>query len=187
MSDRPVATDALATLGTIISPAEKRDAIHIAVENVVAKEKLYPGQDVGAEGSTAAPVGIVDPFLKTPVFPGQRFWLLIYPRKVNSLRHVWSHPAFPDEVAPESGADAVSESLKASSERWLRDFIDRADCPGYDTTIAAAIEAARSGEEYVYFSGQDAHGHIPSEFWTHLEIVTGERFTYRPEGFSCSC
>jgi hypothetical protein len=56
---RSVHTDALATLGTIIGEGEKRDAIHLAVEPTVAAEKLYPGQDVGVDGTRANPVGIV--------------------------------------------------------------------------------------------------------------------------------
>lgn len=40
MSDkRSVATDALETLGTIIDDKQKRDAIHLAVEPVVAGER----------------------------------------------------------------------------------------------------------------------------------------------------
>ena len=37
---RSVATDALETLGTIIDDTQKRDAIHLAVEPVVAGERL---------------------------------------------------------------------------------------------------------------------------------------------------
>jgi len=44
---RSVSTDALATLGTIIDDTAGRDAIHLAVEPIIAGEKLYPGQDVG--------------------------------------------------------------------------------------------------------------------------------------------
>lgn len=187
MSDRPVATDALATLGTIIGENEKRDAIHIAVENVVAKQLLKSGDHVTAEGrlvnpKDAAAVGIVDPFLSVLVQPGERFWLLIYPRKINSLRHVWSHPAFPDEQSVEAPVDS-----KTASEAWLRSYISTADCPGYEATIGAAVQAAEDGDEYVFFSGRDAHGDIPPEFWDHLEVVTGRKFTHRPEGFSCSC
>ncbi len=45
--DRSVHTDALHTLGSIIGESEKRDAIHLAVEPVVAGERLTPGQNVG--------------------------------------------------------------------------------------------------------------------------------------------
>jgi hypothetical protein len=40
--NRPVATDALATLGTIIDKTAARDAIHLAVEPVVAAHTLRP-------------------------------------------------------------------------------------------------------------------------------------------------
>ena len=45
--NRTVTTDALETLGSLITPAEGRDAIHLAVENVVAAMSLRPGEDVG--------------------------------------------------------------------------------------------------------------------------------------------
>jgi hypothetical protein len=45
--NRTVATDALATLGTIIDETAGRDAIHLAVEPVVAAHNLSPGQHVG--------------------------------------------------------------------------------------------------------------------------------------------
>lgn len=95
-----MSTDALETLGTIIGNDEKRDAIHLAVENVVAGHTLRPGDDVGflddgTVGTCETPLGIVDPFLKTSVKMGQRFWLVVYPRQIKSLRHVWEHPDFP--------------------------------------------------------------------------------------------
>lgn len=45
--NRSVSTDALATLGTIIDESAGRDAIHLAVEPVIAGEELRPGADVG--------------------------------------------------------------------------------------------------------------------------------------------
>ena len=98
---RSVATDALETLGTIITDKEKRDAIHLAVENAVAAHTLYAGQDVGlVEGMATVHaeklLGIVDPFVKGPIQRGERFWLVVYPRQIHSLRHVWTHPDFPE-------------------------------------------------------------------------------------------
>ena len=69
---RKVHTDALETLGTIIDENQKRDAIHLAVEPMVAKEHLVAGDHVTADGRKCFPygedaVGIVDPFLaRTP-------------------------------------------------------------------------------------------------------------------------
>ncbi|EEE06880.1 MULTISPECIES: hypothetical protein [Burkholderia cepacia complex] len=70
---RSVHTDALETLGTIIGPSEKRDAIHLAVEPVIAAEYLYPGSHValtpdGKAYRSPNGVGIVDPFLTRDVF-----------------------------------------------------------------------------------------------------------------------
>lgn len=110
---RTVHTDALETLGTIIGPDEKRDAIHLAVLPAVAGEPLRPGQDVGvfdgkAHGEHRGETrGIVDPFLRRMVCAGERFWLVVYPRQITSLRHVWTHPAFPE--AAESGESASAE------------------------------------------------------------------------------
>lgn len=104
---RSTHTDALATLGTIIKEGEKRDAIHLGVDPAIAACQLFPGMHVGfasdgkatrstRENPEIKPVGIVDPFLKAPVAPGQRFWLIVYPRQITSLRHVWEHPDFPE-------------------------------------------------------------------------------------------
>jgi len=99
---RSTHTDALASLGTIINPSEKRDAIHLAVEPVIAGENMYPGDHIKLVGGVAMKtgpntgLGIVDPFLTLPVAKGERFWLVVYPRQITSLRHVWAHPAFPE-------------------------------------------------------------------------------------------
>lgn len=191
---RPVSTDALETLGSILSPGEKRDAIHLAVEPTIAKEHLMPGDDVGVDGSRAKPhVGIVDPFLKRPVEAGQLFWLVIYPRQIHSLRHVWTHPAFPDvpEVlgeaeAPRSGPDVAAQQI-IDSELWLRVFCETHDCPPYEEVLAKAVDNDSWDPESLHFDGHDAHGDIPPEFWQHVEIVTGLRFEDPPKYFSCAC
>lgn len=105
--NRSVSTDALETLGMVHFRKEYRDAIHLAVEPITAGEDLKPGQDIYiAESGQAfhtrlrgspAYVGIVDPFLpKSGVPRGEEFWLVVYPRRITSLRHVWSHPDFPE-------------------------------------------------------------------------------------------
>lgn len=189
---RSVSTDALETLGTILGDGVGRDAIHLAVEPVIAAEWLYPGQDVGLLGEGKAgrngnPVGIVDPFLKSKVEPGEKFWLVVYPRQITSLRHVWTHPAFEPNVV---SVPAVN------SEEWLREFCASADCPGYDSVMRLIREAQLGdpedyGNSYVddeslHFSGLDAHGEIPEEFWRHVEIVLGPQ-SVKPKYFSCSC
>jgi len=194
---RSVSTDALETLGTIIDENQKRDAIHVAVEPVQAGEKLFPGQDVGVidgKAFSAIPcLGIVDPFLKTPVMLDEWFWLLVYPRQITSLRHVWSHPAFGEILEPERVSDIEY------SEKWLREFTSKNDCPSYETVVGAATGKwptkedddfwVRNDGEYWTFGGVDAHCAIPAEFWDRLEVVTGVKFGEgeRADYFSCSC
>lgn len=194
-------TDALDTLGTIISEGEKRDAIHVAVFPARCDDGwLGPGDHVAfsREGGittarnvlAAGPaIGIVDPFLKHPVMEGQWCWVLLYPRQITSLRHVWEHPAFPAAQETETvitGHQLTDTESKAISEQWLRDFCATADVPGFHETIGAAL--TQQENDYVHFSGVDAHGDIPDEFWHHLAIYTGEAIVSNPaKHFSCSC
>ncbi len=94
-------------VGKLADENSRRDAIHVAVDPVVAGEELPPGAPIRLVPSRfvafrAPPevaVGIVDPFLAHNVLPGERFWLFLLPGTVTGLRHTWSypHPA-PSEV-----------------------------------------------------------------------------------------
>lgn len=192
MSDdnRTVSTDALETLGTIIDDKEKRDAIHLAVIPVEAKQRLIPAQDVGIGGTGDNPVGIVDPFLRFPVFPGQWFWLVIYPRKIDSLRHVWSHPDIPDdETARDEAQVFIKETVDKEiiSSKWINDW---ACIHGF--TFQEIMECAQEWliEEEMYIGGAEMEGErVPDEFWTHYEIVTGQivEDSKKRNFFGCSC
>ena len=193
--NRKVTTDALETLGTIIGTAEARDAIHLAVEPVEAGESLRAGEhiflrDGKAYGTTGAAgqrlLGIVDPFLTALVKKGQRFWLVVYPRQITSLRHVWAHPAFPD-------AEVVAPSKYSPSEQWIRDFAASVPLP-YETIMDGAEAYARDKEEggygeYLCFGGLLEGESVPNEFWTHYDAVTGKTTpeTHRGSFFTCSC
>lgn len=87
-------------LGQIITDAQQKDAVHIAVAPVNAAETLNPGDHVGVRDGKAYEkskhIGVVDPFLKRPVVIGETFWLFLYPSTVTGLRHEWQHPAFPE-------------------------------------------------------------------------------------------
>jgi hypothetical protein len=175
-------------MGTLLpDDATGRDAVHVAVIVRTATGKLFPGQDVTQDGTREGrgePVGIVDPFLKAPVQPGQRYWLFLYPRTITGLSHVWTHPAF-DDVQPIAPAKAVSEE-------WLRAFTAHADCPSYLAVLASAeafLDGWADSSEYLHFDGQDAHGEIPPEFWDHVSVVLGKPLPAgrKPSYFSCSC
>lgn len=189
VTKRSVSTDALETLGTIIDEKEKRDAIHLAVTPMVAIEKLYAGQDVGlVEGgaSTKAPKmqGIVDPFLKVPVQPGQRFWMVLYPRMVTSLRHVWSHPEFSDEEG------VAAKDPRGPKARAVQVIQDEADLHGvdYDELLAYAKEFVEYGSYQVQGGRWEGMG-VGDEFWDAYELVTGTTVESGNRGgiFSCSC
>ncbi|WP_186216266.1 hypothetical protein [Burkholderia gladioli] len=190
---RSVATDALETLGTIIGENEKRDAIHLAVEPVIAGHDLMPGEHVTIRGGLAMNamvgqgLGIVDPFIDGPIAKGERFWLVVYPRKITSLRHVWSHPDFAESpdvtLAPKYSAD----------EQWIRDFADRVSLH-YDVLMEGAadwVESKKRGEwgEYLCFGGLLEGEYVPDEFWAHYEAVTGTQVQedHRGSFFTCSC
>jgi ribosomal protein L7/L12 len=107
---RTVHTDALDILGRVITDEDNigRDAIHLAVEPVIAGQTLHAGMEVGrrADGTfgysnITKTLGIVDPFIRDVIQIGEKFLLVIYPRQITTLRHVWEHPEFgPDVVNP---------------------------------------------------------------------------------------
>lgn len=198
--------DAVATMGDILpDDVGGRDAVHVAVIAVSAGEKLTPGQDVGFSGelterqeqiaraalATVDPIGIVDPFLKGLVWPGQRFWLYLYPRTITSLRHQWTHPAFAEG---EATASYSPPSQQVSAEQWMRDFADRVDL-GYSTVLEAGHEAIRTGDYFVQQDRELARNamyepNVREAYWRNFEIITGvkpDKDAREHTVFSCSC
>jgi hypothetical protein len=91
-----------------LEPAEGvKDAIHVPIMPAVADTELQPGQHVGPVypdhpgifGVTATPLGIVNPYLTSPVPKGGTFYVFIYPGKIASLHHVWVHPELAKRAA----------------------------------------------------------------------------------------
>lgn len=218
---RSVSTDALETLGMIHKHQEHRDAIHLGVEPVEAGQILAPGQDIYLENGIATatavrgkkPVGIVDPFLKKNVKKGQRFWLVVYPRQITSLRHVWEHPDFPNSqetAVPEHQpteeelhqAGLLLGDRKAVALQWIRDYADELSSDddeeyygGGTITADELIETAMSNlqtngwGDYISKGGL-LEGHSTSpEFWENLAIYKGIDIPEekRNNFFSCSC
>ena len=196
-------TDALETLGTIITEAEKRDAIHLAVENVIAGQTISPGSKVGwldkekrivgryTNTKVEKALGIADPFLENSILAGQRFWLVVTPREITSLRHVWTHPDFPivEEIAEESKALSKVEE----SKKWIEEFVSRIPLD-YAVVMNGAEDWLRSKRrggwgEYLCFGGLLEGEYVPDEFWMHYEIVTDQAVEedHRGSFFTCSC
>lgn len=112
-------------LGEIITGPCSRDAIHIAVAPVFAGEDLAPGEHAGLDVNGHAKVdrpqiGVVDPFLRSPVKKGQRFHLFLYPNTVTSLRHEWTHPAFTDQEKAREWIFWFSQRCLMSTDEILR-------------------------------------------------------------------
>lgn len=183
---RSVVTDALETLGNCPIPDDSgRDAIHLAVEPVVAAEKMLPGDHVGllsdgrASRRASKFVGIVDPFIRDTVQEGQHFWLVLYPRTITSLRHVWSHPDFPE--------DSATMKAQIDAEQWLRNFGNSLGLE-FSELLDAARDYIKHGE-YLNHGPRFEGEYVPDEFWDHYEVFTGEKVDHDDRGsfFSCAC
>jgi hypothetical protein len=166
-------------LGTILTEPMGRDALHVAIVDVIATEMLHPGEHIEfiAEGNCTdvraakdIGIGIVDPFLLSPARKGERIWMFLLPNTITSLRHEWTHPAFvPPPVSPHV--------------EWMTEYAE-----GYQMTYDEIMEAAKSWVEdgdHLNHGSKFEGEYVPDEFWTHYEAITGTK----GEGsfFTCSC
>lgn len=189
-------------LGKLAADDAGRDAIHIAVAPIVAADIFSPGEHVGVNSDGKASrnephIGIVDPYLKKTVKPGERFYLCLYPNTITSLRHHWVHPALKEE-APPSKADFD----KSESEAWLREYAKRVNPHyaeggyyykqngGVDESYRILMEDLAGNT--ITYHGIDMHergGLIDEEgLQRHASIVLGRQINF--DGFayfSCSC
>jgi hypothetical protein len=205
-------SDTLDLVGRPVPEGVGRDAVHIAMVPVVTAQILSPGEHVGwvdkhemTVGRVAQPLGIIDPYLRGSVRPHTRVFLFLYPQTITSLKHVWQHPEFPDEVKV---VEKVVEVEKipgdpAESEKWLRKF-----CKDEHLQFDLLMEAVSSpdgrafekhGDDgwdtdgyscddgYITSYGRDAYGTIPDEFWHHCEVFFQRPIKFRAERFFCVC
>ena len=217
-------TDALETLGHIHQHDEFRDAIHLAVEPVVAGEDLVVGQRITyvngkayALRSGEEAIGIVDPFLSQQVKAGEKFWLVVLPRMIQSLRHVWSHPAFPDEASVEFlkkaqatvEDDVIPELAALTSEEsaynWIREYaasLSTSEDDEYGGVVTAEElietgwgnyeDAKNNGQtwgDYINKGGLFEGVSVSDEFWEKLGILKGVSIEpeHRNNFFTCAC
>lgn len=194
--DRSVATDALEVLGLpdLGGKTVERDAIHLAVEPAVAGMPLEAGENIIRNDEDGkwyrcpfnARLAIVDPFLRDVVPPDGRFLAVVPPREITSLRHVWSHPKFPDAI-PVAPAYAPGTS-EAWMMTWARRHVSE-DYYGDEGRVSdekAYAFALKAGEEHYIGPYEDARDYIDDEWWNHWEAITGKRGN-RGAYFSCGC
>lgn len=166
-------------LGKLIETKQFKDAVHIAVAPVKAGMRLSPGDrigfnDDGTVGKSSKPIGIVDPFLETPIIEGKTFWMLMYPNTITALRHEWTHPEF-DEQRLHKLLGELDASLNGNgSKEWLESFAEDVGL-SYDELIAAAKRHLKDGDEvYLNFDTPDRVYTDRQKFWEHFETMTGE-------------
>ncbi|SRR6266567_2180562 len=181
---KSIITDALEWLGKIIPDhiLVKRDAIHLAVEPMVAQQELLPGQIYYVDDKK---VGIVDPFLENAVSIGQKFLLVLFPGEVSVLRHDWEHP-----LLPKNKEDTEILDQKEISILWMKRFaIENGyyeeDMDDY-THIIEKICEFLDGEIDCIVNGE---WDITDTFWYHFEIITGRKIKDddRIYNFPCTC
>lgn len=172
-------------IGHIITGEAHRDAIHIAVAPMVAAHELTAGEhvsfvgqgDTNQMGRGAAPIGIVDPFLTSPVRAGESFYLFLYPGTITSLRHEWTHPV----IQARKMFDPNKESIA-----WLTAAAENFEL-SYEEMIQAAYNHIQNGDWLT--TGFDTPDIDMDLFWYHFEKVTGQRVADKDKTtfFSCAC
>jgi hypothetical protein len=216
---RSVFTDALETLGTLIDEHQKRDAIHLAVEPVIAGEDLKASSDIGIGEDGRAyntlafckgkHLGIVDPFLSKHdvVIEGERFWMIIYPRQITSLRHVWTHPFI--DTSENIPTDFKIESIEGieNNERFLTSGASIEWMENYAHSLGdyTAVQLIKAADDYLengnLFFGNESiindmgyyadflSKSFDKEFWKHYQIITGKEVPVYKQNdfFDCSC
>lgn len=183
-------------LGQLITTPQKRDAIHVAVAPVVAGEALDPGAHVvlirglAHNAREGRAIGIVDPFLPLSVMDGESFWLFLYPKSTQNLRHDWDHPAFPSAPSSQPVASKDVEESKA----WLKVYVSR-HCPYDEEAPDRGLQKFLDHVEvwrWIYYHGSDCHSLEDVEdaetLFRHLSIVMGRKIDASYfEAFTCSC
>lgn len=174
-------------LGTILTKPMGRDALHVAIVDVIASELLHPGEFINfVPGSTTEVksddegIGIIDPYLRSTVKRGDRVWMFLLPNTVTSLRHVWTHPAFP---APFGPPDNSKE--KEASQEWIENYASGLGLT-FEELMLGADSYLKDGDYLC--RGSNLEGEYTSdEFWDHYEVLKGFKVTKRDSFFSCSC
>lgn len=176
-------------LGKFIYGDAEKDAVHIAIAPAIAGEELKPGDFVAltfggthypiAKKEKYKPIGIVDPFLPRHVVKNEEFYVCLFPGTITSLRHDWTHPAFPD---PRNARLEIKSEIEAFAE-----LID----VSYEELMEKAGNFVFKNETIAVFSSDNVYAASTSEweqFWKNYKLFTGvhdfdeSQFTFR-----CAC
>lgn len=185
-------------IGSIITTPQLQDAIHVAIAPVVAYRTLRPGEhvaltDEGEADIFGKSIGIVDPFLTSPVKKGEKFWLFLYPGSITSLKHFWTHPSFenkPEAVPVVPSPVTVKTPILDPFTKAMRAVTAIAD--DHDLDAEELLEAA---DEYIKYGNHFSQGgkfegeYLTEAFWPHYEVIRNVAVpdSKRNSFFSCSC
>ena len=168
-------------LGKLLEKTEGRDAVHVAICPVQAGQQLKPGEHISVKNGLAynygKHIGIVDPFLETNVKRGDKFYIVLYPNSITTLRHVWTHPDFEPEV---ENTDYDIEVLKLAATQCSL---------SYDFFLDSLNSYAEFGS-YQHMGEFESYQNVLdwNEVWQSWSNVTGKPV---PEEawcpFTCSC
>jgi hypothetical protein len=175
-------------LGELLKGGEERDAIHIAILPVTAHTYIPAGAQIFIRPDLTAILSgksnaVADPFLKEQIRPGEKFYALLNPYTIESLRHEWVHKDFPNQNSPAE----IEKSLE-----WMKVYADEMGEDSWggkmdvDTLLRGADDWIKDGDYLRWGFDTD---YIEDEFWKHYEIIRGVVVpdNKREDFFSCSC
>lgn len=219
-NSRSPINDATMTLGQLHDQEYPRDAIHLAVIQCIANEPLYKGDCVElVENNPSSDIllvrrstyrnsiGIIDPFLSRKdeyLEEGDKFWVVLHPGSISSLRHVWSHPNIPD--TPETlkrfpktkteptkeqllGAAALMGDKKAQAKLLLIEVADQLDISFEFLLDSLSVAYINNGDSIVhpddseYFEGLVIDDKVYEAFTTY----TGRPVKSQPWNLHLDC
>ena len=170
---------------------EPRDAIHMAVIVCKTGQWLQPGVKVVVKDGVARAatkdeksVGVTDPFMDNGVPAGKFVWVMLNPGSITSLRHEWTHPAFPVEAAEPDPKSSAAVKRAAFAE--LNKIAKKVGKSGTWLFDRCETYAAEGYANVGYDAATETLNRYRDEIWGAWERITGKR---RPGDayFTCSC
>lgn len=183
-------------LGQVLKAGEgERDAIHIAIAPAVAGAMLKPGTPVTVDADGTARVarpddaiGVVDPYLPRRIDKGERFFVCLNPYTITSLRHEWTHPAFPT-ADDKAAAKKLGEALLGSARDYLQNVASQ-----HNMSLQDLVDAMKNYIETGDTTGIGTdieYGEFDrdSPIWGHFTSYTGIHVPAkdRTTPFTCAC
>jgi hypothetical protein len=157
----------------------------MAGEDLMPGDWIKPHEGFWRRCKTLDGMAIVDPFRTDIVKANARFWLCLKPNTITGLRHVWTHPEMPENLATvcQDDADPDEEYVEEQAAKigmTLDEFMDE-------------IDGCEDGAEFVteYDTSSKRNKSLAFDWrriWRYFERRTGKKVqdeNYHP--YNCSC